>query len=760
MRAAVQRHFLPLALALAAVLSACSDSGKAGSSGTGGQSSVGGGPDDGGDGQGGGAGSPSGGSSSGGMATFNGGTGGGGAGAGTAAGSAGMIATGGGAPGMGGTGEGAGTGGTSTGGSTATGGTSGGSTATDGTSGGSSGGSVTTTCTDPGAGTDLEAFVHPGGLYKQSDLDRMRLMVRAGVEPYAAAFQALSNHSRATFNYAVQGNASQTVVNRDGTNGPQFEADATAAYLNALMWAVTGDERHAQKSVEIFNAWQNVTEVTGGGTEALNAGLFAYKMVEAAEIIKSTYDGWSAADIDAFSRMLVYPGYSSTQVPPSLSQNSGSFYWRIYRGDPGRHGNQDLIAWRAMIVMGVFLDNRIMFDRALNYFKGMPHRSDDLPYPSGPPSAGSQTEDNAYFTTYQVGAAGSAQADYGYNGVLANYVWESGQNQESSRDQQHAFFGLGICAGISEVAWNQGDDVYNSLDYRLLKGFEHMARYNVSQVQSFPDQPGPWEPSGADFLQRLDRTGRWFSKQINPYFDSDFSRLSRGDFPGKRPVFEEPLAHYQVRMGLPESETLWIERGRDVSIDQGGYEGVGWSLDHPGWGALTFRRPTWAAGDPIRGFFDGLPLYGVPELPGALQAVHYDHFPVSGEGHTYHDTSPGNSGTQYRDDDVDIDCGAGDRHVVIDLADGEWLSYTVFAPDAGDYPVTIGYSATADGGGIHLGSGGADVTSEVALPGTNGDVAMLPIGTATLAAGVQTLRVYFSGTLGGVELDQITIGPP
>ena len=635
----------------------------------------------------------------------------------------------------------------------------GGANGTGGAGVGGAGGEAPT-CSEPGALADA-GFVHPGGLHKQSDLDRMRMMVEAGVQPYADAFDSLSAHVRASYDYQVQGDPSQTIVNREGTNGPEFEADATAAYLNALMWSITGDERHAEKAVEIFNAWRNVREVTGGGTEALNAGLFAWKMVEAAELIKSTYHAWSAADIQAFSEMLVYPGYSNTEVPASLSQTHGSFYWRIYRGDPGRHGNQDLIAWRAMISMGVFLDNRTMFDRALNYFKGEPHRSDDLPYPGGPPPQGTQTADNPYFTTYQVAPVNSGEVDYGYNGVLGHYVWESGQNQESSRDQQHAFFGLSICAGIAEVAWNQGDDVYNSLDYRLLKGFEHMARYNVSQIRSFSDQPTPWEPSGADFIQRLDRTGRWFSKQMNPYFESDFVTLSRGDFPpGKRPVFEQPLAHYQVRMGLSASETLWTERGRDVSIELGGYEGVGWSLDHPGWGALTFRRPTSAAGDPIRGFSDGLPVFGVAILPGTLEAAHYDHFPVSGEGHTYHDTSPGNSGTQYRRDDVDLACGGDGQPVVENIVEGEWLSYTVHVPVAGDYPVELEYSAMTSGGAVRLASGGVDVTSDVRLASTNGARSSLALGTAPLSAGVQTLRVYFSGTLEGMRLSSIAVNAP
>jgi len=59
------------------------------------------------------------------------------------------------------------------------------------------------------------------------------------------------------------------------------------------MWAITGDTRHADKCVQIFSTWSNITCVTGGGTEALNSGLYIWKMVEAAEIIKSTYSGWA-----------------------------------------------------------------------------------------------------------------------------------------------------------------------------------------------------------------------------------------------------------------------------------------------------------------------------------------------------------------------------------------------------------------------------------------------------------------------------------
>ena len=115
------------------------------------------------------------------------------------------------------------------------------------------------------------------------------------------------------------------------------------------------------------------------------------------------------------------------------------------------------------------------------------------------------------------------------------------------------------------------------------------------------------------------------------------SNLSRGNFAGSRPVYEQAVAHFKVRMGLGD-EALWTERGRDTAIAGSGYEKAGNNtLDQPGWGALTFRRPAFMAGDPISGFENGLPVYSMNVLPANIEAENYDHFPTDGEGHTYHD---------------------------------------------------------------------------------------------------------------------------
>lgn len=65
------------------------------------------------------------------------------------------------------------------------------------------------------------------------------------------------------------------------------------------------------------------------------------------------------------------------------------------------------------------------------------------------------------------------------NGSLPNYVSQTGQCQETGRDQSHAQLGLGAMCEICEMAWEQGDDLWGALDNRLMKGIEYSARYNL-----------------------------------------------------------------------------------------------------------------------------------------------------------------------------------------------------------------------------------------------------------------------------------------
>jgi hypothetical protein len=617
-------------------------------------------------------------------------------------------------------------------------------------------------------------FAHPGISHKKSDLDRMKYMVQAGKEPWKTSFQNLSQNQYASYNYAVQGNPGVTRLVEPssvaGYNYEKFKYDALAAYYNAIMWYITGDERHAQKSVQIFNAWVNLTHIESNGTMALDAGRVIWKMVEGAEIIKSTYSGWSQSDINKFKAMLVYPGYSTTVVPTAaIAAEDATFYWYMYNGDPGRHGNQGHFAMRGIMAMGIFMDNEIMYDRALRYMMSMPHRSDDLPYTSGPRStSASPSYTSDYYDEYTLNASVGTTPDYGYNEPIANYIWENGQPQEASRDQSHTITAVAIINTLCEMAWNQGDDMYSFLDYRPLLGIEFGMRYNASLNYPFPDQPTPWEPTveNGEFIQRRDRTGRWFSKKINPYSEKEFTKLLRGgNFKfSEYPFHEMTLAHYRDRVGLNPDRYKWLQRVFDISTRESGLEGQGFQVDFPGWGGLTFRRPANCSGDPVE-FVNGRPVYKMNVAPGKIEAENFDHFVLDGQGKVYNDNTASNTGGQYRTSEgVDIEtCSEGGYNLTA-LENGEWINYTIAVPTAGTYKLKMRYAAVAANGTMNVAFDGTDKTGQVAIPFgsvySNGaqDWREITVGAAfTLQAGVQSMRVFISGASNAFTINNFSL---
>lgn len=601
-------------------------------------------------------------------------------------------------------------------------------------------------------------FIHPGISHKRSDLQRMKHMVEAEMDPWYTSYQEMAADSKSSYDYTVQGDPTFTVLARDApkTNYSAWNSDIRAAYYNAIRWYVTGDTRHADKAVEIFNAWNNLTSVTSGGTDALSGGV-GYIMIEAAEIIKSTYSGWSASDIQDFKDMLVYPGYSTTTEP----SGDITFYWMSYLGDPGRHGNQGLSGWRTVMAMGIFLDNEIMYDRALRYIQGAPARTDDLPTPAGPRVSTTLQSSTVYADTYS-NSTQSSIADYGYNELMTNYIWPNGQLQESSRDQQHAFFALGLLCSMAEMAWSQGDDLYSLADDRLLLGYEYSMRYNVSNIQSYPDQTTWWEPTVAsgEFIERLDRSARWFSKAISPD--------GVGDFANTRPIFEIPVAHYQDRLGINSEDIKWTTRARDLAIEDSGYEVAGWTNDAIGWGALTFRRPDGCRGDPISNFSNDQPVYDMNDLPGTIEAENFDYLPTHGEGLTYHDATTENTGGEYRPiDDVDISTCSEGGYALTSLEADEWLTYTVAVPSSGEYDIAIRYAASQAGGKIKFSFGGVDATGEVTVPfggadstGLNDWKTFTVASAVQLPSGVQSMQVNIAGVSDSFILNNISIVRP
>lgn len=317
-------------------------------------------------------------------------------------------------------------------------------------------------------------FVHPGIAHSRESISFVKEKIAAGEQPWTAAWEGLRNSRYASLDWQPKPFAS---VQRGPYNDPnigssEFSDDARAAYYHALCWALSGNEAHATKAAEIINAWSGTLQSISNHDARLLIGMSGYHFCVAAELLKHTGSDWPADEQSRFETMI-----------------RGIWYPVIKDFYPTANGNWDASMLQAMIAMAVFLDDQEMFDRAKEY--------------------------------YLHGQG---------NGSIGNYFLESGQCQESGRDQAHTQMGLEFLANTCETAWIQGVDLYGALDNRLLRGFEYTAKYNLG----FDVPYVPYESV----------EGRYHYKSIS---DNSRGRL--------RPMYERVANHYQNRKGLVATYT-------------------------------------------------------------------------------------------------------------------------------------------------------------------------------------------------------------
>ncbi len=200
-----------------------------------------------------------------------------------------------------------------------------------------------------------EGFHHPGILVNGAQLTEIKRRVAVGMEPQKSAFEALSSSSLGALDYKA---SPVEIVSCGPRSNPDLgckveQADCAAAHSQSLLWVITGNEAYAKNAVNIMNAWSstlsNGHNYANGPVQAAWCGSV---WPRASEIIRATYDGWSDFDIAQFQNML------RTQYLPS-----------IIHGDCEK-GNKELAMCEALINIGVFNDDRAIFDFGLKMWRG------------------------------------------------------------------------------------------------------------------------------------------------------------------------------------------------------------------------------------------------------------------------------------------------------------------------------------------------------------------------------------------------------
>lgn len=195
-------------------------------------------------------------------------------------------------------------------------------------------------------------------------------------------------------------------------------------------------------------------------------------MAAAAEIIRYTSTFWAPEDIARFEKMLL------TQYVLSLVNGSKE------------NGNKELAMAEALMNVGVFNNDRALFDAGVKMWRGRApayiYLSSDGPKPILPPSGETPFWGNKGKTTPFV------------DGLL----------QESMRDPHHANMGFSSLVNAAETARQQGLDLYAEHGKRIMAAMEYQAQFLLLNSKPAPAnlefslQP-TWEIAYNHFHHRL-----------------------------------------------------------------------------------------------------------------------------------------------------------------------------------------------------------------------------------------------------------------
>jgi hypothetical protein len=220
---------------------------------------------------------------------------------------------------------------------------------------------------DPVTPPPSSVFVHPSILNTKSSLDQIGVEIVANDTERAAAFKKILDYTNVTSRYPTSF-PSIVIVGSNGATTPskdQIRQNSELAYATALRWAATGDANLAKQTIAILNGWAstflaydllvNPQSPTNANQPSLEASWTTPTLVAAAEIMRyykpgGASSGWLAADITKFegylNKVLVY-----INKTPVYNNN-----WNVSAG-------------YAKMTIGIFLDNKTIYDDGVTYIK-------------------------------------------------------------------------------------------------------------------------------------------------------------------------------------------------------------------------------------------------------------------------------------------------------------------------------------------------------------------------------------------------------
>jgi hypothetical protein len=298
-------------------------------------------------------------------------------------------------------------------------------------------------------------FTHPGVGVSRAQLDFVRAKVQAGAQPWTNAFNQAKSSSYASLSRTP---TPRSVVECGPYSNPNLgctneREDAIAAYTDALLWYLTGDDRYAQKAIQLMDAWSATIQDHTNSNAPLQTAWAASSWPKAAEIIKYVYGNWPNSGRFATMLRNVYL--------PEIINGSNS------------NGNWELSMTEAIQGIGVFLEDKTVYDKAIALYRvrvpAYVYLESDGALPKTKPSQNLDTRDKIVAYWQRQG------------------TFVTGLTQETCRDFTHTGYGISSISHVLETSRIQGIDLYPDFGERLRQalGFQSRWERNLEPVPSW-----------------------------------------------------------------------------------------------------------------------------------------------------------------------------------------------------------------------------------------------------------------------------------
>jgi hypothetical protein len=312
---------------------------------------------------------------------------------------------------------------------------------------------IAATMTGPAASAAPPTFTHPGVLVSKGQLDVMRTRVNAGTQPQKRAYDSMMASRYASLSYTPHPRAVVECgpVSKPDNGCTDEREDAIAAYTHALAWYVTRDARYATKAIQIMDAWSATIRDHTLDNAHLQTAWSASSWPRAAEIIKHVYGTWPNAG--RFGTML-----------------RTVYYGEIQGSDP-RTGNWELSIAEAIVGIGVFLDDKAVYDRGVSLLRARV------------PAFIYLTSDGALPRTVPSNNLNTREKIIGFWHDQSSFV--NGLTQETCRDFVHTGYGLSSISHVAETSRIQGVDLYPEVGTRLREALGFQTTYELTGPPSW-----------------------------------------------------------------------------------------------------------------------------------------------------------------------------------------------------------------------------------------------------------------------------------